>query len=77
MGDPREKPPDHLQAEVGMSNPQRWDVNHFRALKISVLNHSATGATYKLKKNLVILSHLKLEILQVLNTNIKINKKKK
>ena len=49
-GDPREKPPDHQQAELSLShmwpelglNPQRWD----DALKISVLNHSATGAAY-------------------------------
>ena len=50
-GDPREKPPDHPQAELGLShmwpelgsNSQRWDDERFRALKISVLNHSATG----------------------------------
>ena len=50
-GDPREKPPD--QAELGFShmwpeldlNPQRWDDERFRALKINVLNHSATGAS--------------------------------
>ena len=51
-GDPREKPPDHLQAEFGFShmwpelgsNPQRWDDERFRLLKFSGLNHSATGA---------------------------------
>ena len=50
MGDPREKTPDHLQAELGLShmwpelgaNPQRWDDDLFRGLKISVLNHSVT-----------------------------------
>ena len=50
-GDSREKPLDHPQAELGLfhmwpepgSNPQRWDDERFRALKISVLNHSATG----------------------------------
>ena len=52
MGDPQEKPLDHPQAELGLSlmwpelgsNPQRWDDKWFRALKISVLNHLATGA---------------------------------
>ena len=52
-GDLREKPPDHPQAELGLShmwpergsNPQRWDDERFRALKISRLNHSAMGAT--------------------------------
>ena len=50
-GDPQEKTPDHLQAELGLShiwlelgsNPQRWDDERFRALKISDLNHSAIG----------------------------------
>ena len=46
-GDPREKPPDHphIWPELG-SNPQRWDDQRFRALKISGLNHSATGAAH-------------------------------
>ena len=51
-GDPREKTPDHPQAELGLShmwpelasNPQRWDDERFRALKISGLKHSATWA---------------------------------
>ena len=51
MGDPREKPPDHPQAELGLShvwpelgsNPQGWDDERFRALKINILNHSAMG----------------------------------
>ena len=52
MGDPREKPPDHPQAELGLShmwpelgsNSQLWDDERFTALKIRGLNHSATGA---------------------------------
>ena len=52
MGDPREKPPDHPQVELCLSrmwpeldlNPQRWDEERFRALKISILNHSAMRA---------------------------------
>ena len=51
MEDLREKTPDHPQT-LGLShtwpewgtNPQRWDDEQFRALKISGLNHSATGA---------------------------------
>ena len=51
-GDPREKPPDHPQAELGLphlwpelgSNTQRWDDERFRSLKVSGLNHSARGA---------------------------------
>ena len=52
MGDPREKKThDHLQAEIGLSHiwpklgskSERWDDKRFRALKISNLNHSATG----------------------------------
>ena len=47
----REKPPDHPQAELGLShmrldlgsNPQLWD-ERLRALKIRDLNDSATGA---------------------------------
>ena len=47
-GYPREKTTDHPQAELGLShmwpelgsNPQRWDDEWFRALKISGLNHS-------------------------------------
>ena len=50
-GAPREKPPDHPQAELGLShmwpelglNPQKWD-ERLRALKISVLYQSTTGA---------------------------------
>ena len=52
MGDNRDKIPDHLQAELSLShmwpelgwNPQQWDDEPFRGLKISVLNHSAKGA---------------------------------
>ena len=52
-GESWEKPPDHPQAEVGLShmwpelgfNPQWWNYEPFRALKISGLNHSATMAT--------------------------------
>ena len=48
-GDPREKPPDHPQAELGLShmwpklgsNPQWWDDKQFRALMISVPNNLA------------------------------------
>ena len=48
-GDRREKQSDFPQAELGLShmwsqlgsNPERWDNKRFRALKISVLNHSA------------------------------------
>ena len=51
-GQPGEKPHEHPQAELGLShicselgsNPQRWDDERFRALKISGLNHSVTGA---------------------------------
>ena len=50
--DPREKTPDHPQAEQGLShmwpelglNPQWW----VRALKISGLNHSTTGAAMEI-----------------------------
>ena len=45
MGDPREKPPDHMWPKLG-SNPQWWDDKRFRALKISILNHLAMGAAY-------------------------------
>ena len=46
-GDPREKSHDHPQAELGLShmwpelglNPQRWEDERLRWLKISVLNH--------------------------------------
>ena len=56
-GDSREKPPDNPQAELGLShmwpergsNPQQWDDKRFRALKISGLNHSATGADNSLE----------------------------
>ena len=53
-GDPRKKNPGHPQAELGLSqvtrpergsNPQWWDDERFRVLKISGLNHSATGVT--------------------------------
>ena len=47
---PWEKLPDNPRAELGLSHvirarlkPQWWDDKRFRALKISVLNHSATG----------------------------------
>ena len=51
MGDPREKAPDQLQAELGLFhiepklgwNPQLRDNKQFRVPKISILNHSATG----------------------------------
>ena len=51
-GDPLETPPDQPQAELRLShmsservsNPQQWDDEHFGALNISGLNHSATGA---------------------------------
>ena len=51
--DNREKPLDQLQAELGFSNlrpelgsnPQWRDDKQFRALNISDLNHSATGAS--------------------------------
>ena len=45
MGDLQEKPPDHPQAELG-SNPLWWDDKRFRALMLSVLNHSATGTAH-------------------------------
>ena len=48
MGDPQEKSPDHPQAELDLSHvtlAQWWDDEQFRPLKISVLSHSATGAT--------------------------------
>ena len=49
IGDPWEKPPDHLQAELGQShmwseqgsNSEWWDNKQFRVLYISSLNHSA------------------------------------
>ena len=52
MGNPWEKTPDHLQEELGLShmwpelgsNPQLWNEERFRALKISVFNHSTPGA---------------------------------
>ena len=51
-GDPREKTHDPSQTELGLSNmrpelgsnPQRWDNERFRAQKIRVINHLATGA---------------------------------
>ena len=54
MRGPQEKTPDHPQAELGLthmwpklgSNPQQWDDQRFRALKISGLNHSATWGAY-------------------------------
>ena len=53
-GDPREKPPDHPQAELVLShiwlelgsNPQRWDDERIRTLKISGINHSATWTAF-------------------------------
>ena len=53
MGDPREKTPEHPQAELGLSdmwpeldsNAQRWADEQFRMLKISVLNHLAMGTS--------------------------------
>ena len=50
MGDPWEKPEkNHPQAELGLSHmirarlgPEQWDDEHFRVLKISILNHSST-----------------------------------
>ena len=52
MGDPLEKPHDHLQVELGLSHmwpelgfgPQRWDDEWFKALKISVFNYLAMGS---------------------------------
>ena len=66
MGDPRENPPDHVQADFGLShvlpergsNPQRWDDERFRALKISGLNHSATGTNNSLEMLKVSVSHM-------------------
>ena len=54
-GDLWEKPPDHQQAELGLShmwpergsNPQQWNDKQFRALKINCLNHFATGAAHR------------------------------
>ena len=47
MGDPEKKHlttrKQNMQSELG-SNPQRWDDEWFRVLKISGLNHLATGA---------------------------------
>ena len=47
---PREKTLDHLQAELGLPHiwlePQQWDDDQFKVLKISILNHSATGAAH-------------------------------
>ena len=50
-GDPQEKPPYYLQAKLGLSlmwpelgsNLQQWDDKWIRALKISILTHSAMG----------------------------------
>ena len=52
-GDPQVKPPDHPQAELGLShtwpklssNSQQWDDKRFRALEISGLNHSGTASS--------------------------------
>ena len=60
-GDPWQKPPDHMQAELGLSymwpelgsNPQQWDDEKFRVLKISGLSHSATGAA----RSWILMSH--------------------
>ena len=54
-GDPWEKPLDNPQEELGLSHtcpelglkPQGWDDERFTALKISILDHSATGAARK------------------------------
>ena len=56
MGDPREKPPDHPQAELDLShmwlelgsNAQQSDDEWLRALKISIPNHLAMGATMEI-----------------------------
>ena len=53
MRDLREKTPDHLQTELGLSHMtlgplarlEPTDVR-WRALKISILNHTATGAPH-------------------------------
>ena len=54
--DPREKTPNQPQAELGLSHmwqisarlqPTGWDDKRFRVLKISILNHSATGVAVK------------------------------
>ena len=55
--DPLEKTSCHPQAELGLShmwpelgsNPQRWDEERFRTLKISGLKHSATGVAFHWK----------------------------
>ena len=75
MGDPREKPPDHPHAELGLShmwpkrgsNPQRWDDERFRALKISDLNHLATGAALAkcVFRNIIILYEIKFIMLNI------------
>ena len=65
-GDPREKPPAHPQAQLGLShmwpdqgsNPQWWDDERFRVLKFSGLNHSATGADNSLELFKVSVSHM-------------------
>ena len=65
-GDPREKPPDHLQEQLGLShmwpehgsNQQWWDDERFRALNFSGLNHSATGADNSLELFKVTVSHI-------------------
>ena len=36
----------HMWPELGL-NPQQWDEERVRALKISILNHSATRTTMK------------------------------
>ena len=53
-GDPREKPTDHPQAELGLSHmtrarlePTAVRLRAFRALKIGGLDHSATAAVNK------------------------------
>ena len=51
MRDPREKPPDHPQAELGLSymsselgsNPQQWDEERFR---LASLTHAPPKASF-------------------------------
>ena len=48
-GDPREKTPDHHKQNLACltcSNSQWWDDKWLTALKIRILNHSATGPAY-------------------------------
>ena len=50
MGDPREKRPDHPQAELGLSH-MRLDDEQQIGLKISILNHSVTEYKHHVQKN--------------------------